>query len=69
MRQCGNVGRRAMRCGAPADASRGTGHCGIGHCAGRQRTAALPTLPHCRIAKLPHWHTMAFLTFALYDID
>jgi hypothetical protein len=47
MRQCGNVGRRAMRCGAPAV----TPGC---FRAGRQRTAALPTLSNYRIATLPH---------------
>jgi len=44
MRQCGNVGRRAMRSGAPADTPSDFAQAGN----------ARPRFKHCRITELPH---------------
>ena len=45
MRKCGNVGRRAMRCGAPAVTLSGSAQAGN----------ARPRFLHCRIAALANW--------------
>ncbi len=51
MRECGNVGRRAMRCGAPAVTP------GVSAQAGNARPRFLnyrtPALPHCHIVFPP----------------
>jgi len=44
MRQFGNEGRRAMRCGAPADTPSDFAQAGN----------ARPRFQHCRITELPH---------------
>ncbi len=44
MRQCGSVGRRALRCGAPAVTPSGSAQAGN----------ARPRFLHCHIAALPH---------------
>jgi len=44
MRQCGNVGRRAMRCGAPA----------VTPSVYAQAGNARPRFQHCLIAELPN---------------
>ena len=52
IRQCGDAAMWQCRKARHA-LRRARSHSGC-FCAGRQRTAALPTLPHYRINKLPH---------------
>ena len=56
MRQCGNVGRRALRSGAPA----------VTPSVSAQAGNARPRFHHCRIAALPHYR-ISILTASIYN--
>ena len=64
MWQCGNAAVRQCRKARHA-LRRARSHSDC-FCAGRQGTAALPTLPHYRIGKLPHFYTTLSFRFGIF---